>query len=89
MYSASAGGPRGQAGLSPQWLSSSENAIWLCETHGKLVDNNRGKEYPPAVLVGYKALHEMRIIRRQRGIIVRSVGFTKSAYVRDRYLTRQ
>jgi hypothetical protein len=68
MYSASARGPRGQAGLSPQWLSSVENAIWVCETHGKLVDNNRGKEYPPAVLVGYKALHEMRIIRRQRGI---------------------
>jgi hypothetical protein len=48
-------------------VSSLENAIWLCETHAKVVDNNRGQEYPP-VLVSYKSLHEIRVIRRQRGI---------------------
>ena len=82
MYSASVRGPRGRGELSPQWLSSIENAIWLCEIHGKLVDNNRGKEFPPAVLVGYKALHEMRIIRRQRGITA-PLGWFHELFVRQ------
>jgi len=37
---ASAGGPRYDSGLTPEQRSSPDNGIWLCQTDGKLVDND-------------------------------------------------
>ena len=68
IYSASTGGPRGQGRLGEKELKAPSNAIWLCQHHAKLVDNNRGDQYPPAVLLSYKALHEARTARAHRGI---------------------
>jgi hypothetical protein len=68
IYSAAKMGPRGQGSLTPAELVSSANAIWLCETHAKLVDNNRGTNFPPAVLISYKGFHEAAISRRHAGI---------------------
>jgi hypothetical protein len=65
IFSASPGGPRGQGGLHRDRLSSPENGIWLCENHGKLVDNNQGNAYPPDLLISLKDLHEARIAREQ------------------------
>lgn len=58
IYSAADGGPRGVGGLSERERTSLSNAIWLCETHAKLVDANRGDSFPAEVLLGYKELHE-------------------------------
>jgi energy-coupling factor transporter ATP-binding protein EcfA2 len=68
IYSASAGGPRGAGGLNPSELTSAANAIWLCAEHAGLVDKNRGADYPPQVLLSYKALHEARIARELGGV---------------------
>jgi len=37
---ASAGGPRYDAGLSPEQRRSIDNGIWLCQTCAKLVDSD-------------------------------------------------
>lgn len=61
VYSAADGGPRGVGGLSERERRSLPNAIWLCETHAKIVDTNRGDSFPAGVLLGYKELHEHMI----------------------------
>ena len=38
---ASPGGPRYDPTLSPQERASAENGIWLCQNHGKLVDDDK------------------------------------------------
>jgi hypothetical protein len=68
IYSAAKEGPRGQGNLTEAQLKSAENAIWLCSTHSKEIDNNRGKDYPPATLVSLKGLHEASILRKHQGI---------------------
>lgn len=68
IYSAASSGPRGTGGLTAEERSSAENGIWVCENDGRLIDNNRGTDYPPAVLLSYKALHEARIARELDGI---------------------
>lgn len=68
IYSAASGGPRGQGGLSVDELKSARNGIWLCGQHAKLIDNNRGKAYPPETLLSYKALHEARIQLEHEGM---------------------
>jgi hypothetical protein len=68
IYSAAAGGPRGTGGLTSEERSSSDNGIWVCENHGRLIDNNRGTDYSPALLLSYKALHEARIARELDGV---------------------
>ena len=50
IYSASPQGPRGQAGLRDADITAPENAIWLCSYHARLVDNNRGAQFPPTLL---------------------------------------
>lgn len=69
IYSASKGGPRGWGDLTPYDLSGPENAIWLCSEHAKLIDNNRGEQFPAPLLFEYKRLHESRIAREQRGVV--------------------
>jgi len=68
VYSAAPGGPRGTGGLTWDELRSPANAIWLCADHADLVDKNRGTDYPPELLLSYKALHEARIARELGGI---------------------
>jgi len=68
IYSAAGGGPRGPGGLTAEERRSPENGIWVCEDHGRLIDNNRGTDYPPGLLLSYKALHEARIARELGGI---------------------
>ncbi len=68
IYSASPRGPRGQGGLSREELEQPENCIWLCSTHAKLVDNNRGVAFPPETLHSYKALQEARVRREVQGL---------------------
>ncbi len=65
IYSAASGGPRGTAGLSATDRESPTNGIWLCETHGKLIDNNRGISFPPPLLIGWKGLQETKAARAQ------------------------
>jgi len=68
IYSAAERGPRGRGGLEESQLNSVENGIWLCRNHAKLVDNNRGEEFPAALLESFKALHEARIKSEERGL---------------------
>jgi len=65
IYAASKGprAPRGTGGLSPDERSSSSNGIWMCKDHSDIIDIEKGKNYPAAVLQSWKALHEMRIAR--------------------------
>lgn len=68
IFSASPRGPRGQGGLSDEQLASPANAIWLCATHARVVDANRGAGYPAPLLLSYKGLHEARTFREQHGL---------------------
>jgi hypothetical protein len=68
IYSAAPQGPRGQGALPQTDITDPHNAIWLCSHHARLVDNNRGAQFPAALLREYKNLHEARIAREQRGI---------------------
>lgn len=76
IYAASTGGPRGNSGLSDDKLKSPENGIWLCETHAKLVDTNEGEDFPPALLISYKSLHETKIAR-EMGDVVTPFGWVQ------------
>jgi hypothetical protein len=68
IYAASAGGPRGQGGLTASELRGAGNGIWLCGKHAKLIDNNKGVAYPPETLLSYKALHEARVLLEHEGL---------------------
>jgi hypothetical protein len=50
---ASPGGPRYDTGLSPEQRKSADNAIWLCQNCGKLVDNDSTR-FSAALLRGWK-----------------------------------
>lgn len=54
---ASPGGPRYDPGLSPEQRRSAENGIWLCQTCGKLVDNDQAR-YSRLALRGWKSIAE-------------------------------
>ena len=68
IHSASPGGPRGQAPLSPQELEGIGNALWLCANHARIVDAKRGVAFPPTRLHSFKAAHEALIGFEQRGV---------------------
>jgi hypothetical protein len=55
--SAAPGGPRHNAVLTADQRKSSENAIWLCQTCAKLVDNDVS-QFPEKVLQAWKTLAE-------------------------------
>ena len=67
IYSASPGGPRGQAEIPPSGIGDVANGIWVCATHSRLIDANRGTEFPASRLRLYKSAHESRIAIEQRG----------------------
>lgn len=59
--SAASGGPRYNAALTVDQRRSSENAIWLCQTCAKLVDNDVS-QFPEKLLQAWKTVaeHEAR-----------------------------
>lgn len=98
IYSASSRGPRSDGGLSEEELISVNNGIWLCENHGKLIDTNRGKLYPPNILLSYKNYHEAKIAKNIQGVsfpvgwieefkVNNSPIFSKDQFVRFARLT--
>ena len=72
IYSAAAGGPRGQGRLSPDQLAGIQNVLWLCAAHARIIDANRGTDYPPERLLGFKTAHEALVSFEQCGV---AVGF--------------
>jgi len=54
---AAPGGPRYNPNLSSEERKSPENGIWLCQNHGKLVDNDE-ETYPISLLNDWKKLSE-------------------------------
>src|SRR5215831_18738142 len=54
---ASPGGPRHDAALSPEERCQADNGIWLCQTCGKLVDNDV-IQFPADLLRAWKTLAE-------------------------------
>jgi len=75
IFSASSGGPRGTGGLTEDELTSSQNGIWLCANHARLVDSNRGDRYPSELLIRYKTQHEAIIARELQGITIQQGWF--------------
>ncbi|MGC4938477.1 hypothetical protein [Kribbella sp. DT2] len=60
IYAASPNGPRGSGGLTFEELRQSENGIWCCYDHGKVIDSGGGSVFSAAQLKAWKRLHEMR-----------------------------
>ncbi len=54
---ASPGGPRYDPAMTPEQRSAPENGLWLCQNHGKLVDNDEG-QYTVDLLKQWKAQAE-------------------------------
>ncbi len=53
--------------MSDEQLSSPENGVWACATHGRLIDTNAGDAYPATLLRSWKALQEAQIKRARDG----------------------
>jgi hypothetical protein len=70
IHSAEPGGPRGRGGLSLEQLQAASNGIWLCADHGRLIDTNQGRGYPPQLLRGWRQLHEAYLAQEMRGLAV-------------------
>lgn len=82
IFAASKRGPRGQGNLSPEELGSATNGIWLCSEHADQVDLNNGKDYPPPVLLGWKAAHEFKIAR-EHGAMLHPFGWIEGLHIID------
>lgn len=67
VFSASDDGPRGTGGLTVEQRSSVMNGIWLCYTHGKLIDSEQGRRYASFELLRWKSLQETRVDYEHRG----------------------
>ncbi len=74
IFAAAKRGPRGRGNLSPDELRSVANGIWLCAKHADQVDTNNGRDYPPPVLLGWKAMHEFKIAR-EHGAMLQPFGW--------------
>jgi hypothetical protein len=82
IFAAAKRGPRGRGNLSSDELRSVANGIWLCAKHADQVDKNKGKDYPPPVLLGWKAAHEFRMAR-EHGAILHPFGWIESLHIID------
>jgi hypothetical protein len=82
IFSAAKRGPRGQGNLIVEELRSAANGIWLCSEHAHQVDTNDGRDYPPPVLLGWKAAHEFRIAR-EHGAMLYPFGWVESLHIID------
>lgn len=62
IYSFSASGPRGNAGIARKKLNSLENLMLVCHgCHQKIDKQKDGGRYPAALLQDWKAAHERRV----------------------------
>jgi len=76
IYSFSDCGPRGNDGVSPQELNSTENLILVCHECHKEIDSARdGGRYPASMLKQMKREHERRIE------LVTGIGPTRKSHV--------
>jgi hypothetical protein len=82
IFAAANRGPRGRGNLSPDELRSVANGIWLCAKHADQVDENNGRDYPPPVLLGWKAVHEFKIAR-EHGAMLHPFGWIESLHIID------
>jgi hypothetical protein len=82
IFAAAKRGPRGRGNLSPEELQSVANGIWLCAKHAGQVDTNNGKDYPPPVLLGWKAAHEFKIAR-EHGAMLHPFGWIENLHIVD------
>ena len=82
IFAASKRGPRGRGNLSPEEIRSVANGIWLCSEHADQIDTNDGKDYPPPVLLGWKAAHEFKIAR-EHGAMLHPFGWIESLHIID------
>jgi hypothetical protein len=82
IFAASKRGPRGQGNLAVEELRSAVNGIWLCSEHAQQVDTNNGRDYPPPVLLSWKAAHEFRIAR-EHGAMLYPFGWVESLRITD------
>lgn len=53
-------GPRSEFAPDALRLDSIENGIWMCESHGSLIDKNGGRDYSPRLLLKWRAQAEER-----------------------------
>lgn len=60
---AAAGGPRYDARLSPEDRASEANGLWMCQTHGKLIDDTASR-HNVAQLKRWKKQHEEWVFAR-------------------------
>lgn len=67
---AARGGPRGRGALSDEEVRQPENGIWVCATHGRAIDANRGESYPAPLLLSFKQLREARAALAQRNAVL-------------------
>lgn len=70
---ASGGGPRYDAGLTPEQRRSIDNGIWLCQTCAKLVDSDQVR-YTAEILHRWKQQAEESLTRRIESPTDRSSG---------------
>jgi hypothetical protein len=75
---ASSGGPRYNPALSPEDRKSPENAIWLCQSCAKRVDNDQ-KRFTESTLRGWKTTGEAKA-RSSVGKAVASTGYVGSEF---------
>jgi hypothetical protein len=80
IFAASKRSPRGRGNLSPDEIRSVANGIWLCSQHADQIDTNDGKDYPPPVLLGWKAAHEFRIAR-EHDAMLHPFGWIESLHI--------
>ena len=93
IFSAAPDGPRGQGGLTEEQLESAMNGIWLCNTHGRLIDANEGNAYPASYLISIRNLHEAWVAREQGSIgapfgWVQEMEVVRSELFRDNSMIR-
>ena len=66
---ASPGGARYNSEMTPEQRSDISNAIWLCQTHAKLIDDDE-LSFPAAMLLEWKATAEQIASLEARGFAV-------------------
>jgi hypothetical protein len=85
IFSASTGtkAPRGTGGLSAEERAKAANGLWLCQDHGKIVDTDKGKNYPATQLQAWKALQEYRIAREVQKVPVGKSGWLERITIEE------
>lgn len=59
-------GPRSELTPVRSDLRGLQNAIWMCETHGSLIDKNAGIDFPPERLIKWRTRAEAGAARLQK-----------------------